>query len=64
MSIEEIKKTYDLPGRQWERHMYGAHMRRNSLKPQGCSFERALEEALKMREQIDANDKRVQRVSV
>ncbi len=58
MTIEEIKKTYDLPGRQWERHMHGAHMPRGPRKPQTCDFARALQEAVAMRAQIDINDKR------
>lgn len=56
--VEQIKKTYDLPGRKWERgHMRGARGKGvHKMRP--CAFDEMLAEAVALRAQIDVNDAR------
>ena len=54
-AIEEIKRIYDTPGRQWEKGALRGT--RGTSTARRCSFEDMLREAILHREQIDRLDR-------
>jgi len=58
-AIEEIKRIYDTPGRQWEKGaMRGAHNPKSVAKTRQSNFDDMLREALLLGEQITIIDSR------